>query len=123
LPPRGCLNVHGALLPQYRGIAPSFWMMVNGEQHAGVTIFFVNEDVDAGDVVEVEEFDIDPDETLEAFIVRSKHIAAAALLRAFRKVRSGPVETTPLQKEAGSYYGFPTRAAYREFRRRGRRLW
>ena len=50
LPPRGCLNMHGALLPKYRGIAPSFWMMVNGETKAGVTVFFVNEDIDAGDV-------------------------------------------------------------------------
>ena len=123
LPPLGCLNMHGALLPKYRGIAPSFWMMVNGESRAGVTIFFVNEDIDAGDVVEVEEFDIDPHETLHEFIIRSKRIAADALLRAIQKAQAGSPKTTPLNKAAGSYFSFPTRAAYREFRRRGRRLW
>lgn len=123
LPPRGCLNMHGALLPKYRGIAPSFWMMAHGEQEAGVTVFFVNEDIDAGDVVEVESFPILPDETLDQFIIRSKEIACHVLLRAIERVECGPVTTTPLSKAQGSYFGFPTRSAYREFRRRGRRLW
>lgn len=123
LPPLGCLNMHGAILPQYRGIAPSFWMMVNDEKRAGVTIFLINEDIDAGDVVEVEEFDIDSDETLEQFIIRSKAIAAQTLLRAIRKMEGGSPETTPLNKDAGSYYGFPSRQAYRQFRQRGRKLW
>lgn len=123
LPPLGCLNVHGALLPQYRGIAPSFWMMANGEQKAGVTVFFVNEDIDAGDVVVVEQFDIAPNESLHDFIIRSKQIACAAVLRAIQKVGDGHVQTTPLSMKDGSYFGFPTRAAYREFRRRGRQLW
>ena len=123
LPPRRCLNMHGARLPNYRGIAPSFWMMANGESRAAVTVFFVNENIDAGDVVEVAEFDIGPDETLDAFIVRSKEIACDLLLRAIDKVETGDPATTPLDKDKGSYFGFPTRAAYRRFRDRGRKLW
>jgi hypothetical protein len=41
LPARGCLNVHGASLPQYRGVMPSFWMLANGERQAGVSVYFV----------------------------------------------------------------------------------
>lgn len=123
LPRLGCLNMHGALLPKYRGIAPSFWMMVHGETHAGVTVFFVNEDIDAGSIVEVESFEIGPDESLHEFIVRSKRIGSGVLLRAIEKVESGAAETQPMNKAEGSYFGFPTREAYREFRRRGRRLW
>lgn len=123
LPALGCLNVHGAPLPKYRGIAPSFWMMARGEARAGVTVFLVNEDLDAGDVIEVVEFDIDPHESLEQFIIRSKRIACQALLRGIQKIEQGNFRRTPLDKEKGSYFGFPTRAAYREFRRRGRRLW
>ena len=123
LPPRGCLNVHGALLPQYRGIAPSFWMMSRGETRAGVTVFLVNEDIDAGDVVEVQEFDILPGETLDQFITRSKRIHCDALLRAIETVDRGTFEARQLSKENGSYFSFPTREAYREFRRRGRKLW
>ena len=123
LPPLGCLNVHGALLPKYRGIAPSFWMMVHGETRAGVTVFLVNEDIDAGDAVVVEEFDILPEESLHQFIVRSKRIARECLLRAIQMVQEGSVRTTPLNKEEGTYFGFPTREGYRNFRKRGRVLW
>lgn len=123
LPPMGCVNMHGALLPQYRGIAPSFWMMAHGEERAGVTVFFVNRDIDAGDAIEVAEFEIKPDETLDEFIIRSKRIACDVLLRALQKIESGDAATTPIRKEEGSYFGFPTREAYRAFRQRGRRLW
>lgn len=123
LPLRGCLNVHGSLLPRYRGLSPSFWMMRNGEDRAGVTVFFVTEAIDLGHVVEQQEFPILPEETLEQFIIRSRVIHSEALLRAIEKIERGNVPTWPLTREGGSYYSFPTRADYREFRRRGRRLW
>jgi methionyl-tRNA formyltransferase len=123
LPPRGCLNIHGALLPRYRGIAPSFWMMAHGEQTAGVTVFFVTRSIDLGDVVEQRQFPILPLETLSQFIVRSKQIACEALLAALNKIEAGPPETYPIRAEGGSYFSFPTRDAYRQFRQRGRRLW
>jgi methionyl-tRNA formyltransferase len=123
LPKFGCLNVHGAILPKYRGIAPSFWMMTNGESEAGVTIFLVNEGIDAGDVVISETFPIKDGESLHDFIIRSKQIACRVLLRAIELVQTGNAPTRPLDTTSGSYFGFPTAQAYREFRRRGRRLW
>lgn len=121
--PKGCLNMHGAILPNYRGLAPSFWMMKNGEKEAGVTVFFVNEDVDAGDVIECERWPILEDESLEAFIVRSKQISCDVLLRALDRIEAGGYETTTLDISQGSYYGFPARQDYLEFRAKGRRLW
>ncbi len=123
LPAKGCLNVHGALLPKYRGLAPSFWMMANGEEQGGVTVFLMNEAIDAGDVLVQEAFPILPDESLEQFILRSRRLHAEALLRAITLVETGHYQTRSLAKEGGSYYSFPTREAYREFRRRGRRMW
>ena len=123
LPRHGSLNIHGALLPHYRGIAPSFWMMANGEKTAGLTVFLVNEDIDRGSVVETVEFPFQPDESLHEFIVRSKQIACDALLRAIDKIESGDIQPAPLPTDGGSYYSFPTREAYREFPRRVRRLW
>jgi methionyl-tRNA formyltransferase len=122
-PRLGCLNVHGAILPKYRGIAPSFWMMVNGETEAGVTIFLVNEDIDAGEVVAAQRFPIDPGESLDQFIIRSKEIACRVLLDATDLVEAGSPKTKPLDKRGGSYFSFPTREAYVQFRQRGRRLW
>jgi methionyl-tRNA formyltransferase len=122
-PRLGCLNVHGAILPKYRGIAPSFWMMAQGETEAGVTVFLVNEGIDAGDVIAMETFPILPAETLHQFIIRSKRIACEVLLRAIALVEAGDPPRRPLDTTGGSYFSFPTREAYGQFRSRGRRLW
>ncbi len=123
LPERGCLNVHGAILPQYRGIMPSFWMLANDEKRAGVSIFFVNEDVDAGELCGQWTFDIRPHETLDAFLSRSKAIAAELLLEVLEKIETGAVSRTPLDLSRGSYYSWPDRQAVRRFQATGHRLW
>jgi len=123
LPALGCLNIHGALLPEYRGLLPSFWMMANGDTRAGVTVFLMNEGVDAGESVEVIEFDIDPNESLHDLIRRSKEIHCKAVLSAIEKIESGNYSTTPIDTSQGSYYGWPDADAFRKFRQRGKRLW
>lgn len=123
LPPRGILNLHGAILPQYRGIMPAFRMLANGETKAGVSIYFVNEDIDAGDLCGQRIFDIPPDDTLDSFIVRSKAIAADLLLEVLARMEDGTVTSTPLDLAQGSYYKWPDAAAVRQFRQQGRKLW
>lgn len=121
LPALGCLNLHGADLPKYRGIAPSFWMLARGEQEAGVTLFYVGAGIDTGDVAGKRRFPIRPQDTLDTFIQRAKREACDLALETLDRIEAGAVERTPLESE-GSYFGFPTQEAYREFRRRGRRL-
>ena len=122
LPALGCLNIHGADLPKYRGIAPSFWMLAKGEKQAGVTIFYVNAGIDTGDAAGKRLFPILPDDTLDSFLLRAKREACDLALETLERIEAGTVERKPLGGE-GSYFGFPTREAYREFRKRGRRLW
>jgi len=121
LPALGCFNLHGADLPKYRGIAPSFWMLAKGETQAAVTIFVVNTGIDTGDVVGRRRFPILPEDTLETFIVRGKQEACDLALETLDRLEAGTLVRTPLTGE-GSYYGWPTREAYQEFRHRGRRL-
>jgi methionyl-tRNA formyltransferase len=123
LPRRGILNIHGAILPQYRGVMPSFWMLANGEKQAGVSIYFVNEKIDAGELCGQEIFPIDPNETLDQFIWRSKRIAAGLLLRTIDALEQGTIERQPLDLAAGSYYHWPDAPAVRRFFASGRRLW
>ena len=123
LAPRGCLNIHGAILPAYRGVMPSFWMLANDEKTAGVSIFFVNEDIDAGDLCGQRVFDIRPDETLDAFLRRSKTEAADLLLEVLTAVENETVARTPLDLSEGSYYSWPDREAVRQFQSAGRRVW
>jgi methionyl-tRNA formyltransferase len=123
LPARGCLNVHGALLPEYRGMMPSFWMLANDEKQAGVSIFFVNEDIDAGELCGQRTFEIRPGETLDEFLGRSKAIAAELLLDVLEDIENATASRTPLDLSMGSYYSWPDREAVRRFHATGRRLW
>jgi methionyl-tRNA formyltransferase len=123
LPPKGLLNIHGAILPQYRGVMPSFWMLANGEEEAGVSIYFVDERIDAGDLCAQRAFPIAADDTLDSFLRRSKAIAADLLLEVLPAVEDGTVEKYPLDLSKGSYYSWPDREAVRRFRAAGRRMW
>jgi methionyl-tRNA formyltransferase len=121
-PTIGCLNLHGANLPAYRGIMPSFWMLANGETQAGVTIFRVNSGIDTGDVVGKRLFPIHPGDTLHSFVIRAKQEACDLALETIGQAQSGRLVCAPLTGE-GSYFGWPTREAYLRFRAAGRKLW
>lgn len=123
LAPRGVLNIHGAILPHYRGVLPSFWMLANGEREAGVSIYFVNEKIDAGDRCGLRTFEIRPDDSLDSFLRRSKAIAADLLLEIFERLERGDDAREPLDLSQGSYFSWPDAAAVRRFRARGRKVW
>jgi len=123
LPPRGCLNIHGAILPSYRGVMPSFWMLAHNEQQAGVSIFFVNEDIDAGELCGQRVFAIEPEDTLDGFLRRSKAIAAELLLEVLQSLEDESIEREPLDLSKGSYYSWPDREAVGVFRAAGRSVW
>ena len=123
LPPSGCVNIHGSILPNYRGIMPSFWMLANGESRAGVSIYFVNERIDAGDLCGQRIFAIEPTETLDQFLRRSKAIAADLLLETLDAIERGAVTRTPLDLTQGDLHSWPDKESVERFRASGRRLW
>ena len=102
---------------------PSFWMLANGETTAGVTVHFVDERVDAGEVCGQAFFEIAPDESLDRFLQRSKHVAAELLMDVLARIESGTVERRPVDLTQGSYYSWPDRDAVKRFASAGRRLW
>jgi methionyl-tRNA formyltransferase len=123
LPQLGCLNIHGAILPHYRGVLPSFWMLANKEKNAGVSIYYVNEKIDAGELCGQRIFEILPGESLDSFLTRSKAIAAELLIEVLGKVESGTITRSPLNLADGSYYSWPDREAVMRFRANGHRVW
>lgn len=122
-PAIGCLNIHGALLPRYRGVMPSFWMLANDERQAGVTIYFMDEEIDAGEVCAQRQFEILPTETLDQFLRRSKRVAAELLIDVLPSVERGTAARDPVDTTSGSYYSWPDKEAVQRFRAAGRRLW
>ena len=122
LPALGCLNIHGADLPNYRGLMPSFWMMADGLKEAGVTIFYVNAGIDTGDVIGKRKFPIFPDDTLHTFLIRAKREACDLAMETLDSIERGTVEPVPLEGE-GCYRSYPTRETYQRFRELGYHLW
>jgi methionyl-tRNA formyltransferase len=123
VPSIGCLNIHGAMLPQYRGVMPSFWMLANGERQAGVTIYFMDEEIDAGEICAQRQFEIQPTETLDHFLRRSKRVAAELLIDVLPSIERGTAARDPVDTTKGSYYSWPDKEAVGRFRAAGRRLW
>jgi methionyl-tRNA formyltransferase len=98
-------------------------MLANDETQAGVSIYFVNELIDAGDLCGQRVFGIKPNETLDEFLRRSKAVAADLLIEVLRALEEGNVTRTPLDLAHGSYYSWPDKQAVERFRASGRRLW
>jgi UDP-4-amino-4-deoxy-L-arabinose formyltransferase/UDP-glucuronic acid dehydrogenase (UDP-4-keto-hexauronic acid decarboxylating) len=103
--PLGAYNLHGSLLPRYRGRAPVNWMIVNGETQGGVTLHHMVERADAGDIVAQCAVAIDDGDT--ALTLYRKIVAlAAALLREYHpQIIAGCAPRRPQDLSAGSYYG------------------
>ena len=83
VPPLGCVNVHASLLPKYRGSAPINWAMLNGDAETGVSIMYMAEELDAGDVILTAKTPIDPEEDLPSLWDRLAKVGAEALADIF----------------------------------------
>jgi len=121
LPPRGCLNVHAAPLPRYRGMLPTFWVLYEGEAETAVTVHFMNEALDDGPIILQEAVPIPEGETQANLMRRCKVVGARLLSRAIDLLEAGEVRTRPNPREEATYHSFPTPEQAREFRAKGGR--
>ena len=108
--PRGALNLHGSLLPRYRGRAPVNWVLVNGETETGVTLHYMVAKADAGAIVDSERVGIDFEDTALSLFGKLEAAAARLLDRALPRLREGTAEAAPMDLAAGSYFGGRTPA-------------
>lgn len=91
MPPMGSLNLHGSLLPQYRGAAPINWAVINGEKETGVTTFKLKHEIDTGDILLQESFPIGPHDTAGDVHDRMKEIGAHLLVTTLKGLAEGSV--------------------------------
>ncbi len=105
LPARGAYNMHGSLLPKYRGRVPVNWAVLNGEQQTGATLHAMVAKPDAGDVVDSEPVPILPDDTAVEVFRKVTVAAEVALQRCLPALIAGRARHTPQDLSAGSYYG------------------
>ena len=122
LAPEGCLNLHTALLPKYRGLMPSFWVLKNNESHTGVSVFFVDEGIDSGPILVQKKVEIGS-LTQEELIQHTKKLGMDAIIEAIEKIQKGGYELIPNPDGESSYFSFPSRDDVKEFRRIGKRFY
>ena len=121
LPPRGCVNIHHAPLPRYKGMMPTFWQMFHSEKAVGVTVHLMAAKVDEGSALLQEQLTIDPNETLDHLIRRSKRHGAHCMARVLRQVANGTQQAHEFSQGDGSYFAFPTLKEIRQFHQKGLR--
>lgn len=97
MPPMGTINLHGSLLPDYRGAAPINWALINGETETGVTTFKLKQEIDTGNILLQEKFPIAADETAGELHDRMKEIGAALLVRTVQQLAAGSLTELPQQ--------------------------
>ena len=105
LPRRGAYNLHGSLLPKYRGRVPVNWAVIMGERETGATLHQMVEKPDAGGIVGQEAVPIGPEDTAAEVFAKVTDAAARVLARALPGLIAGSARITPQDLSKGSYFG------------------
>jgi len=121
LAPKGCLNLHTALLPKYRGLMPSFWVLRNNEKHTGVSVFFVDEGIDSGPILVQKMIEIG-DKTWAKLIQHTKKIGMQAILEAIELIYNGNYKVIENDYRKMSYYTFPSKKDVKKFVKAGKKF-
>ncbi|SYZ72671.1 Methionyl-tRNA formyltransferase [Candidatus Zixiibacteriota bacterium] len=110
IPRHGSINLHGSLLPKYRGAAPINWALINGETETGLSTFFLKKKVDTGDLIYQEKIAIGPEETFDELYLRMSTMAGPVLGRTLDLIESGRV--TPIRQDNSLATPAPKLAPY-----------
>lgn len=110
IPRLGCINVHGSLLPKYRGAAPVQWAVINGEKESGVTTMFMEKGLDTGDIIDKAVVPLAPKETGGSLFDKLCTAGAGLLLQTLEKLDQGTAVRIPQNEEESSYAGMLTKS-------------
>ena len=100
IPEKGCINVHGSLLPQYRGAAPIQWAVINGDKKTGVTTMYMDIGMDTGDMILKEELEIGEDETTGEVWEKLSKIGGKLLAKTLDQIEKG---NAPREKQSEEF--------------------
>lgn len=107
MPPMGSVNLHGSLLPQYRGAAPINWAVINGEKETGVTTFKLKHEIDTGDILLQESFPIGENETTGEVHDKMKEIGASLLVKTVKGLAENSITEQPQSYKPGILHHAP----------------
>lgn len=122
IPKHGFINVHGSLLPHYRGCLPSFWYLYNEEKVGGATVHYMSEKIDDGDILRQDTVDISDCRSMFSLIRKTKKLGGELMAATITDITNGTVNRSPNNTESGSYFTWPTKKQAREFLKKGYRF-
>ena len=105
IPPKGCLNMHGSFLPAYRGRVPVNWAIINGEKETGVTLHYMIEKPDAGDIAAQKKVEISFTDTAKMLFDKMENAAVEVLKETLPLLRNDSVKRIKQDDSKTSYYG------------------
>jgi len=105
IPPAGCLNLHGSLLPKYRGRCPINWVLVNGEKETGVTLHYMTPKPDDGDIVCQKKIIITENDTARSLHEKAAQTASIMLDEVLPRIKDGAAPREPQDHSKATYYG------------------
>lgn len=105
IPPLGCINLHGSLLPAYRGRAPVNWEIINGVKETGVTFHYMTEEVDAGPIIVQKRLKIEDDDTGLSLTKKIASSGTTLLKKIVGSLHEGNLSSTPQDESKVTYYG------------------
>lgn len=105
IPPKGCLNLHGSLLPKYRGRCPINWALIHGEQETGVTLHYMTPNPDDGDIVCQKKYAITVDDTAKSLFEKSAGASASLLDEILPKIKYDKAPRHPQDHSKATYFG------------------
>lgn len=121
VPTHGVINAHSSMLPEYKGLMPTFWVLKNDEKKTGVTVFFLREGIDDGPIINQEEIPIKENTTQKDLIIRCKEVANELLVEAINQIEDDRLDLKI--NEGGSYFSFPKAEDVKAFKARGKKFY
>lgn len=121
LAPLGCLNLHTSLLPKYRGLMPSFWVLRNNEKFTGVSVFFVDEGIDSGPILVQKKVEIG-NRSQNELIRLTKKIGMDAIIEAIELIHRKDYQLIPNDATQMTYFSFPGKDDVKQFKKIGKKF-
>ena len=122
VPEKGCLNKHCALLPDYKGLWPVFWALLNGEKEVGVTIHYMTAGIDEGGILAQKAVPVGPEDTVFSLYEKCFRIAPDLIGSVLDGIESGKPQEIVNGKGKGAYFSFPGREDVQRLRKMGKRF-
>ena len=119
LPRYGCINLHSSFLPDFKGVMPSFWVLLKKENYTGVSVFKMDEGIDSGPIISQKKISIAKGTNQKDLIIRTKEIGMELIIESVEKIKSGKIDYIDNPIGKGTYFSFPKKSDVNQFLKQG----